>query len=204
MAPLDTLNRLKRAQKDLQDVASAHAKKAAAEAAAEQAEADRIAKIEADDRAVRQAEKDRVDAAHAKVDALQRQLEDERIAGLWADQLAQPALASLWNRVDAADALLKANPHGHPNLKIRASIALERATGIPTIPELWTVMSQELAGITLNDLVFRCNKATFTADPGIGFQDTIRLMTPTGPKVINSPVDLAKVVAENPQYRWGQ
>lgn len=202
MSPLDTLARLKRAQMKAQEYAAAHAAKAAAEAAAERAEAERLAKIEADERAARQAEKDKVDAANAEVERLQAELEEERVAALWAETLAHPALATLWDRVDAAAALLAASPHGKENLRVRSSIALERATGIASIPELWDAMSQDLAGITLKGLEFRCYRANFTADPGIGFGDVIKINTPTGFRIVNSPVDLAKVVAENPTMRW--
>ena len=192
---------LQRAQAKLQSINATAAEKAAAITAKENAEAAELAQIEADARAVAQAEQDVVDAARAEVDRLQRQIEADRIAAVWAETLAHPGLATLWDRVDAAAARLAGAPHGAENLQVRSSIALERSTGIVTPAELWQVMSSQLAGLTIAGMTFHCHKATTDAMPGVGFFDTIKLMTATGPRVIHSAADLHRAVTENPSMR---
>src|SRR5687768_8437073 len=132
MTPPNTATLLQRAQAKLRAVSATAAQKAAAIDAQELAEADALARVENDARAAAQAEADAIAELHRQVAELQQKQEAERIAALWAETLAHPGLATLWDRMDVAAARLAAAPHGAENLRTRSSIALERSTGIVT------------------------------------------------------------------------
>lgn len=201
MNPANTLNRLKRAQAQLQAVNATAAEKAAVIAEKERTEAAVIAQIEADERAAARAEQDIVDAAHAEVAKLQAQLEAERIAALWAIVNADPALADVWDRAELDAARLDAAPHGAEGIRVRAELALRRSTGITVTAELWHADTNQMASVTVAGLTFRSNRYTSDVAAAAGFMDLITIQTPGGWVPVFSVHDLARVVRENPAMR---